>query len=102
MAGWDIAGDIATVATAVVAVFGYSKYLLEKLINRKRLECYLRCQKEAGTDEGQRSIIHLMARTGLTETEIFEASRNSKHIVRRIKSDPETKLAKALLFEYGS
>ena len=103
MSGLEIVGDIATILTALVAVFGYGKYLRERAMHRVALEYYLRGQKDAGVDQGQRGIINIMAKTGLTEAEIFQASRDSRHIARRIKTedpDEKNKLGKWLLFEY--
>jgi hypothetical protein len=41
-----------------------------------------------------------MARLGLTEAEVLQASFGSKHIVRRIAADPTTLRADAILLEY--
>jgi biotin synthase-related radical SAM superfamily protein len=100
MSYWELGADIASIATAMVAVFGYGYYQLAKFRNCRSLERHLQCQKESGTDKGQRGLVHLMAKVGLTEAEIFEASRRSRHIVRRVKVNPATNLATDLLFEY--
>lgn len=92
--------NLAAIFTAVIAVFGYGKYQLDARCRRKKLESYLKNEKAKGSDQGQRSALHLMARLGLTEAEILHASFSSKHIIRKIATDQETNRAEALLFEY--
>jgi hypothetical protein len=92
--------NLAAILTAVIAVFGYGKYQWDACTRRKKLETYLKCEKEKGNNQGQRSALHLMARLGLTEAEILHASFSSKHIARKVAKDPETNRADALLFEY--
>ena len=92
--------NLAAILTAVIAVFGYGKYQWDAKTRRKKLESYLKSEKEKGGNQGQRSTLHLMARLGLTETEILHASFSSKHISRRVAKDPETNRAEALLFEW--
>src|ERR1700692_3152954 len=67
---------------------------------RIQLENYLKAEKAAGRDKGQRTILHLMARLGLTEAEVLQASFGSKHLVRRLAVDPTTLRADAILLEY--
>lgn len=90
----------ATILTAGVPAGGYGLYQWRIFNKRTKLEAYLKQEKEKGTDKGQRSILHLMAKVGLTETEILKASHSSKHIIQRVTSDPKTSRADTLLFEY--
>lgn len=92
--------NLAAILTALIAVFGYGKYQWDACTKRKKLEAYLKSEKEKAKDQGQRSALHLMARLGLTEAEILHASFSSKHIIRKVAKDPETSRAEALLFEY--
>jgi hypothetical protein len=93
--------NLAAILTAVIAVFGYGKYQWDACTRRKKLEIYLKSEKEKGKDQGQRSALHLMARLGLTEAEILHASFSSKYILRKIATDQKTNRAEALLFEYS-
>ena len=88
--------NVAAICTAVVAVW-FWRSQNEKM---RKLEDYLKKEKEAGRDNGQRSILHLVARVGLTESEIIQASFKSEHIERRIKEDQNTGLAGSILLEY--
>jgi len=92
--------DLSAVITAMVAFFGYGIYQLHQLQKRRRLVRYLKKEREKGLDEGQRTTLHLMAQLGLTEAEILQASFRSKQIVRKIKKDDETGLARELLFQW--
>lgn len=92
--------NLAAILTAVIAVVGYGKYQLDAVCRRKKLENYLKKQKTLSSDQGQRSIMHLMAHLGLTEAEILQASFTSKQIARKIIKDPDTGYADKLFFEY--
>ena len=96
----EISAACATIITAVIVVIAYVHFGSVQLRNRWRVERYLKSEKEAGRDQGQRSLTHLVARIGLTETEIMDASFRSKCIRRRIVSDPATKRAVEVLLEY--
>ena len=94
-----LGGSWAAIFTALVAVFGYGKYLFEQRGRRRRLERYLKREK-AKAGRGQRSTFHLIAKLGMTEAEILKASFQSKRVVRRVGVDKETGLANAILFEW--
>ena len=99
---WDI-GEIANysaIITAGVAVFGYGAYRCDQFGKRKRLETYLKAEKDVGKDSGLRSLLHLMANVGMTEAELIQASFRSKHIGRKIAKNEETGRADALLLEW--
>ncbi len=57
--------NIAAILTAVVAVFGYDSYRLDQCCKLRRLENYLKAEKEKNKDHGQRSLLHLMAEVGI-------------------------------------
>ena len=107
--------NLAAILTAAVAVFGYGAYLLDRYRKRRRLERYLRSERQnaearekdetggEGTrkkDTGQRSLLHLMARLGMTEAELLQASFRSSHIKRRVARDDQTGRAAALLLQW--
>jgi hypothetical protein len=85
--GFGIAESIATILTALVAVIGYGLYLWDKRAKRVRLEEYLRKLKEkpdGSTDKGQRTVLHLVARVGMTEADVVDATFRSKHLKRKV------------------
>lgn len=58
-----IAGDWAAILTAIVAVYGYCKYIFERCARRKALEDYLETRKSEASKEGekgQHTIISLL------------------------------------------
>ena len=90
---------VAAIATALVAAGTACWLWFERQAKRRKLEDYLKTQKEAGKDKGQRSILHLMCALGLTEAEILQASFRSKKIKRRMISD-KSGIAAQMLLEY--
>jgi len=96
----EITAHWAAILTALVAAGAYFRYRWDIHSKRIQLENYLKAEKSAARDKGQRTILHLMARLGLTEAEVLQASFGSKHMVRRIAADPTTLRADAILLEY--
>lgn len=79
--------DAAAIITGVVAATAYGKYLFDRFQRRVRLEHYLKAERAAATDEGKRTVLHLVARLGLPEAEIIDASFRSKVIKRYVSAD---------------
>ena len=96
----SVLGSWAAILTALIAVFGYLVYRNDGYQKRLRLEKYLKNEKQAGSDKGQRSSLHLIAKLGLTEDEILQSSFRSKHIARRVAKDKETWLANVIFYEW--
>lgn len=96
----EIVANIAAILTAAVALIVSITYTCGQKNKIKSLEDYLRTERQAGKDKGQRSILHLVANVGLTEAEIIQASFKSRRIKRRLTTDPETDLANSILFEF--
>jgi hypothetical protein len=96
----EITAHWAAILTAIVAAGAYAVYRWDTRSKRIQLENYLKAEKAAARDKGQRTILHLMAKLGLTEAEVLQASFGSKHTVRRIAADPTTLRADAILLEY--
>ncbi|MEP4379520.1 MAG: hypothetical protein ABJ215_11275 [Alphaproteobacteria bacterium] len=92
--------NIAAIVTALVAFAGSAWYIAERGSKRRRLEDYLKAERDAKKGRGQRSILHLVARVGLTEQEILQASFRSKHIERVLTTDKRDGMAKDILLEY--
>jgi len=95
----EILGALAAIATAVVAVWAYAKYRLDRRDKRLRLENHLRQEKETGHDQGQRTILDLMANLRMTESDVMDAAFRSTK-VRCVTEVDDQLQAKALLFEY--
>lgn len=95
-----LVANFAAIATALVAVAGSAWFVMERGAKRRRLEAYLKAERDKGQDKGQRSILHLVARVGLTEPEILQASFRSKHIGRVLTTNKADGIAKDVLLEY--
>ena len=95
----EVTSHWAAILTAIVAVWAYGRYLYERHQKRLRLEAHLKAEKEAGQDKGQRSILHLVAQLGMTETEVVDAAFRSNCIRRGVSTD-EKGHASGLLLEY--
>ena len=91
----------AAVLAPVSALILYVIRQIQERRNRLRLEEYLRAEKRKGKDKGQRSLVHLTARVGLTKDELLRASDRSKKIRRRISADKSTCMASSILLEYA-
>ena len=89
-----------TLIGAAVGIFGYCKYQYDLREKSRRLEDYLRCEKEKRQDKGQRSVLRIIRDVGLTKEEIIKISFRNSHVGRRVGSDPETGMADVLLFQY--
>lgn len=103
----NVIANIAAILTAIVALVGYGIYRWDRCAQRRKLETYLKAQKEnqslmlTDNDQGQRSLLHLMAKVGMTEGELIQASFRSNHIKRVVATDRETGRANALLLEWS-
>jgi hypothetical protein len=95
----DIA-NVASIITAVVAVAASVYFKWDSSSKIKKMESYLKIEKAKSGDKGQRSLLHLMANVGLTESEILHASFKSRIIARRLTTSAATHLANDILFEY--
>lgn len=96
----ECGANIASITTAVIAGIAYGRYSLDKREKRLRLENYLKQEKVTRKDQGQRSVMHLVAELGMTETEIIDAAFKSQHIVRKVTADMIGAASK-LLLEYS-
>lgn len=96
----DALGDIAAIFTAGVALWAYIKFRCDQAKKQKKLEEYLKARKKNNQDY-QHSLLHLMARLGMTESELLSASFNSSHINRLLAQNDSTGRAEAILLEYA-
>ena len=78
--------DWSTALTAVlVVVVGGLFWLGHEAMGRKRsrrMEAYLRLERNGGTDRGQRSTKQIMAALSMTAGEVMDAARRSRSIKR--------------------
>lgn len=95
----EIGGDWAAIATAIVAVVAYGRYLHDRREKVRRLEAHLRQEKEMSPDQGLRTVLHLMRHLRMTEADILDAAFRSTMVQCRTLQD-EQGHAEALLFEY--
>jgi hypothetical protein len=95
-----IAAQWAAILTALVAVLAYGRYLNERRKKRRKLEAHLKAARDRGVDHGQRTVLHLMSRLSMSESDVLDAAFRSKHIRPAVSVDDQTGHAKALLFEY--
>lgn len=97
----EITAHWAAIVTAAVAVFAYGRYAYERCRKRRKLEHHLRDEKARGIDRGQRTVLHLMAHLGMTESEVLDAAFRSKYVRPAVSVDWNGR-AEAMLFEYES
>ena len=96
----EFLANVSAILTAAIAVAAWGFYQCGLCKKKKTLESYLKQEKVKSKDKGQRSILHLMAKLGLTESEVLQASFKSRHIKRQLTTDEETGLANSILLEY--
>ena len=82
------ASNWATILTAGVAAWGYGSYRWDRCSRRKRLEAYLREEKNQSSTPAH-TMKHLIVKLGMSEAEIYRAIFDSKHVRRLIRSNKE-------------
>lgn len=95
----EITAHIAAIATAVVAVWAWGWYQFDRFRKRQRLEKHLQQEKALGNDQGQRTLLNLVAILGMSESEIMDAAFRSSVVARRVLVN-EQGHADKLLLEY--
>lgn len=95
----EIVANVAAILTACAAAFWSAYFSIDRTRKRWRLECHLKKEKEKKTDKGQRTILHCMAKTGMTQDEVLRSAFHSSHINTLVKED-EKGYASDLLLEY--
>ncbi|MCH9764505.1 MAG: hypothetical protein K0U34_00725 [Alphaproteobacteria bacterium] len=96
----EIAAHWAAIVTACIAGIAGLRFWMERRAKRRKLERYLKHEKDKGTDKGQRTLLHLTSRLAMTESDILQAAFSSRHIKTRVGADSETKRADTLFLEY--
>lgn len=87
----EIIANICAILTACVAVWLFVHIKCAAYKRRTRVEKYLKGAQDSnsGSQKGQHSVLNIMARVGLTEQEVLQASFESKHIKRVLKPDAQ-------------
>ena len=62
-------------------------------------EKHLLEEQKRGIDRGQRTVLHLMSRLRMTESEILDAAFRSNHVCPAVTVDEQGR-AEDILFEY--
>lgn len=101
MSWLEILANLASILTAVVAGGAAVYYWHDSCAKRKRLEQYLKAEHEKNPDKHTHTVVHLMAKLGMTEVEILRASFASPHVLHKTRKDYDTGMAAQLLFEYS-
>lgn len=95
-----VVANAASIITAAVATVAYANYRLTWCRKKKRLEDYLRQEKESGHDKGQRTVLQIVREVGISESDIMACAFEMKTIARRVRTNKETGLAEVLFLEY--
>ena len=95
----ELAASIAAILTAMFAAGASIWYFGQRCARKWALERYLIRQRQAGTDAGARSIVHLMGNCSMTEAQVLEAAFGNKKIKTWITVDDETNRANGLMFQ---
>jgi hypothetical protein len=97
----EVLANLAAIGTAALAAVFFFLYHFERRRRRERLEKYIKLVYDAAeitrTEEGARTILHLMKNLGISETEIVDASFRSKCIKRLTDTDDDGRAAQLLL-----
>lgn len=80
----EIVAAWASILTAAIAVLAYAVYRYERCEKRLRLESYLKDEKAKGADKGQRTLTHLVANLGMSETDVLDCAFRSRRVVRTV------------------
>ena len=94
--------EIAAIATPVILLCAWGRFEWSAVLRTRALVNYLQFQKQNATngDRGQRSMLHLTAHVGLTESEILQASFKSPFIKRVVPVNEPVQRAGDIFFEY--
>lgn len=95
----EITSHWAAILTAAVAVFAYGRYVYERFNKRRKLEEHLKNERDLGTDQGKRSVLHLMANLSMSESEVLDAAFRSTRVRPAVSVDCQGR-AEAILFVY--
>ncbi|MBS1840090.1 MAG: hypothetical protein JSS69_15000 [Acidobacteria bacterium] len=79
----EILANFASIVTAAIAAIAACKFLLDRRNKRIKLEEYLKSEIKENPNRHIHGVLHLMAKLGMTESEILQASFASKHIIRK-------------------
>lgn len=96
----NFTADACAILTAIIAIWFSIRVKFGEFDRLSKLEKYLKAKRDASNekDKGQRSILHIMARVGLSEEEVLRAIFQRKHIRCLLKSDHDGYASSILLW----
>jgi hypothetical protein len=94
--------NLASILTAFLAAGAWIYYTDDRCRKRRKLENYLKGEKDKNTDQGQRTMIHLMSKLRMSQDDILRAAFHSQTVKCTVVANKDTGLATQLLFEYGN
>ncbi len=92
--------NIAAILTPIVATLAYLSYRIDRFCKDRRLIKYLKSEKDLAKDEGMRSLVHLMAKVGMTGAELLHSSFRNAQISRKLVKDKESGKAIEVLLQW--
>lgn len=98
----SVAGDLAAILTAIVAVVFAGHRTRRAHCRRLRLERYLQESLEGRRGFRKHSLIHLAAALGMSEAEAMQAAFASKVIDRSVAWDRDTGRATEIMLSYDA
>lgn len=99
----ELLDQLSTIATAAVAVWAWWQFGIRRTRHRRALERYLKSLQgnpQWEKDQGQRTVVHLMAELRQTEAEVMEGAFASTEIEIIRVPDPATGFATSLLLAH--
>ncbi|MGH6617214.1 hypothetical protein [Sphingomonas sp.] len=99
----DELDHIAAITTALIAIWAWWQFGVRRGRRRVALERYLKSlqgKPQWHNDQGQRTIVHLMAELRRTEAEVIEGAFASRKIEVIRVPDPMTGFAAKLMLAY--
>jgi hypothetical protein len=102
---WDLVAVLASVVSILGAAFAIAFSLLgwlKRWRRSERLLSYLKLVAEKTPQTPARSVVHLRARLGMTDDEVYRAVFDKKNEIYRAIRDggPDDGLARDILFRY--
>jgi hypothetical protein len=95
----EIVANLSAIVTAAIATLAFVGFQWRKRSRRMALEKYLKNERERDYDEGKRSVLHLMACLSMTESEVQQASFESK-VIRTVPGIDDQGRADSIYFQY--
>lgn len=98
----EFLANLASIATAALAAGATIYFWCDSKRKREKLEKYMKEEKAnpRSKQSGKHSVVHLMAKLSLTESEVLHAAFRSSTIQTLAAKDDDTGLASEILLEH--